>query len=145
MWKSLIPGIHVDSDLDEEDKQKEVIEDEKHSDDDEKKEKDEAHVFLVVRTKATTRNEEDELELKIPVYENLAYVRKEIFDVCHGQDADPITFTEDLMATTPMNIIVDRENLALPPPNTTGLGWTFGLCSSKCLCLSLVVGICNCP
>jgi hypothetical protein len=105
MWKSLIPGIHVDSDLDEEDKQK-----------------DEAHVFLVVKTKATTRNEEDELELKIPVYENLAYVRKEIYDVCHGQDADPITFTEDLMATTPMNIIVDKKKVGTTTTKHNGLG-----------------------
>ena len=64
-------------------------------------------IEIVVKTKATTCGEEDSFVLKFDKKTTTMHdVRVEIFNCCHAQDADPATFTEDLMAKTPMNIVV---------------------------------------
>ena len=73
-------------------------------------------ISIVVKTKATTRGEEEQFVLKFQKTDTMNDVRVAIFNYCHGKDANPSTFTQDLMANTSMNVVIGKKKVGTTTP-----------------------------
>ena len=66
---------------------------------------------IIVKTKATTRNEEEQTEIKIGMNDTMATLRRQVWLYCHVMDVVQHDFSEDIMATTNMNVVLGGKKV----------------------------------